>query len=312
MEQIKKSLVYKSSTNVCFDGILQVLLQRKASIHSKDPISGTLTGLLNKKSLAIEINCMKLDSNHTDVKLTYRHDLVPWMKRTTNINASRIDIEEEMEEILDELTKLLGGSDKLGLEIKAKFDCLVPDQPLSLYEIFSVGVTTGGTTRTSYRPAKVIVKTDELIINARTDITAGASEVSLATLPTNELKEAHLSTISITNQIQSFLMRSFIVWIVFTLVVFSSTFIMLNSSQKTFVLDSITLLAGLSILLGLVLTLLFSVLPNLFKLDKRLTQLSFIKTDGKTASLVLKTGQKNSALEGLRSSGLKVIDKSYK
>ena len=160
-----------------------------------------------------------------------------------------------------------------------KFSCLIPDVPLSGYERFAVGATTGGALRGAFRNATVYVENEELVLKYERDIAAGGGEVSIARIPINNVAEIQKSSVSLDEVKRSILYRSLGIGGAFSLALFIVVTIAAMKSSNP---GSKISIIFLSTAVGFALGFIISFASGNSSLEKNLAELKFIPSDNKS------------------------------
>jgi hypothetical protein len=165
------------------------------------------------------------------------------------------------------------------------FDCLIPDIAVSKWEQFTVGVTTGGATRGTFRPATVTIENETILLSTETAAVAGGNSVTVAQMPLADCNQVLRIPLSTDSQFRAVIIRSLIVGGGFTLALIV---MVLAKGGSAF---SLTHTLKLCLLFGLGMSFLFSFLPNVMKIRKDLNEIHFVSSNGKIIPIVLRNDQ---------------------
>lgn len=183
-----------------------------------------------------------------------------------------------------------------------RFNCLIPDGPLTGYEKFAVGMTTGGAYRGMLRPATMFIESQLLILRAQTDVIAGGNVVTVAKMPLSELGQIRRTPISTASQMRTVIWRSVIVGGGLTL-----TMIIIPAVKGGPNFD-IGRALPIVILFGLGMGFVFSFLPGVKKIQKNLFEIQFVTSNAQVLPIALQADQMESVAALFSAHGLKFTD----
>lgn len=182
------------------------------------------------------------------------------------------------------------------------FRCLIPDRPLTEWERLEVGVASMGTFRATLRDALAKGNPESLEIEAKDN---HGTPVKVASIPWKDVTHFEFTSLSIKSQLANSLVVSMVVGMGIGLMIFLMVCVQIGFSRLADDLGR-TLMVGAGILgAGLVLGILFSFVPNLFRLRGDLIQLVLTRTNAATVVLVVESGQHQKAIAVIEEFGVK-------